>query len=343
MAINPKLEFYRFTLNHKKDDFKTFRDFAIEELKVGKNSTDEKVVEACFKHFVKSLTTEYAKDDKLKKKIGFEKKKSINKHHDKGPSFDSSLYTIFGVINGGAYGRDRIISNNDDEEDSSSLGINKSVLMYFYFYAYLPPDHNEGFFMIHSNSKDESITTLFRSYMTNIFKGNNFFKAVPQEFCPKSFQDEFKNGAVLKNMTFKTSFVDNVHNTDGISQLLQHYDIKIEATPKNKALSGTVAKAFFDKLSSKFFGSKSKGKKLEDFDRTTLVLESDITSGSQKTFEWNAKDNDFVPVVYLDGRINKKNADETPDFEELKKYCSTIFRDEILAELRPDLYVTKTN
>lgn len=342
MAINPKLEFYRFTLNHKKDDFKTFRDFAIEELKAGKNPTDEKVVETCFKHFIQSLKSNYAKDDKLKKKIGFEKKKSINKHFDKGPAFNSADHTISGVINGGQYGRESIISNNDDEDDSTSLGINKSVLKYFYFFIYLPPNHNEGFFMIHSNGKEETITNIFRSYITNIFRGNNFNKAQPREYCPKSFQDEFKKGAILKSMSFKTSFMDDIHTTDGVSQLFQHYDIKIEAVPKNKEITGNMAEGFLSKLQGKLFGSKDKERKLKDFDETKMLLESDITGGSTKTFQWNTKDNEFVPVVYLKGRVNKTNIDETPDFDELKQYCSTIFNDEILPEIRPDLYVTKT-
>lgn len=340
MAINPKLEFYRFPLNHKKEDFKTFRDFAIEELKAGKNPSDEKVVKACFNHFIQSLKTDYAKNDKLKKKISFEKKRSINKYFDKGPAFDTAEFTISGVINGGPYGRESIISNNDDEEDSTSLGINKTVLKYFFFFTYLPPDHNEGFFMIHSNSKEESITNIFRSYITYIFRGVNFNKAIPSEYCPKSFQEEFKNGAVLKSMSFKTSFLEDIHTTDGISDKFQDYDIKIEAVPKNKNIKGDDAPGFMSFIQSKLFGSKSKEKKLIDFDQRKMILESDIT-GSKKTFEWNNKDNDFVPVVYLEGRISGKNIDGTPDFDELKEYCSKIFKDEILPEIRPDLYVNK--
>ncbi len=342
MAIHPKLEFYRFTLNHKKGDFKTFRDFAIEELKAGKKTTNEKIVELCFKHFIQSLKTDYAKDDNLKKKICFEQKKSINKHHDKGPTFNSADHLIYGVINGGLYGRDRIVSNNDDENDSASLGLNKTVLLYFFFFIYLPPDHNEGFFMIHSNGKEETITNIFRSYITNIFRGSNYNKAQPNEFCPKSFQREFIDKAILKSMSFKTTFMDELHTTDGISEQFQNYDIKIEVIPKNKGILGAAAEAFKNKLQSKIFGTKNKERKLQDFDETKMVLESDITAGSTKTFEWNTRDNDFVPVVYLKGRINNTNIDGTPDFDELKQYCFTIFNDEILPEIRPDLYVTKT-
>ena len=44
------------------------------------------------------------------------------------------LGKITGVINGGKYGTDRAISNNDDENDSSSLGTNKTVASYFFIY-----------------------------------------------------------------------------------------------------------------------------------------------------------------------------------------------------------------
>lgn len=337
MATNPKLEFFRFKLNHKKENFKTFKDFAILELGGSKSLSDEKTVELCFKHFMKSLSSEHAKDDKIKKTIKVENKKSINKHLDKKPTYNSANHTIFGIINGGPYGRERIISNNDDDEDSSALGLNKSVLLYFYFFIYLPPDHNEGFFMIHSNSDEETITTLFRRYITYVFKGKSFNKATAIEFCPKSFQEEFLKGAILKSMIFKSSFIDNIPTTNSISQLFQNYNIKIEATPRNKNIPGIDAQGFLAKLSKKIFGSKNQERVLEDFEETKVILKSDITS-SQKTFEWNTKDKDFIPVVYLKGRIIKKNADDTPDFEELEKYCLTVFKDEILEEIRPDLY-----
>lgn len=339
-AINPKLEFYRFTLNHKKESFKTFRDFAIEELKAGKNPTDEKVVEACFKHFIKSLEGEHAKDDKLKKQITVIKKKSVNKHLDKQPAFKSESNIIYGVINGGPYGRERILSDIENQEDSSVLGQTKSVLLYFYFLLYVPTDHNEGCFIIHSNGIDESITRLFRSFISHIFKGSNYNRVQCESFCPKSFQDEFKKGATLKSMTFKKSFVENIHTTDGISELMQQYDIKIQAVPKNKNIAITEAVKIKNFLAKKIFGTQNNHKQLNDFDETKIQTENPVTN-SKKIFEWNNKDNEFVPVVYLNGRITKTNADGTPDFEELGQLCLTYFNDEVLPEIRPDLNVTK--
>lgn len=336
MPINPKLEFYRFELNPKGGSFKSFRDFAIDELRAGRNPNDKKVLTLCLKHFITSLTGEHANSKQLKKKLSFEKKPAINLHYEKGPKHNTGDHTISGVICGGPYGRDIIILNNDDDKDSMRLDRNKTVSSYYFFYLYLPPDHNEGFFMIHSNSKEESITVLFRTFITSIFKGANYNKAQPQEFCPEEFQKEFKNHSILKSIVFKTSFVDNIPNTDGISGGFQGYDIKIIATPKNKDIKGEDSPGFMDKMKKKLFGRKDDERPLENFEDRQVVLENDIT-GSKKTFEWNEKDNDFVPVVYLEGRVKMKNADGTPDFLELEEFCTKLFKDKILKEIRPDL------
>lgn len=341
MAINPKLEFYRFKLNHKTEKYKTFRDFAVEELKLRKSVDIETIVQSCFNHFIKSLSTDKAKDNILKKKVSFVKDKTKNIYYESGPTFNGIRNIIYGVINGGPFGRDRIISDNDNENDNSVLGKNKTVLQYYFFLLYIPADHNEGLFMIHSNSREESITNIFRSYITKLFSGNNYNQATAIDFCPKSFQDNFKNNSTIKSISFKSSFIDELHTTDGISKDIQHYDIKIEAIPKNKSIQGESAESFMNKIKNKVFGSlNAKNKKLNEFEKKTIVLQDEM--GGEKTFEWNKKDNDFVPVVYLKSRIKKKNSDDTPDFGELKVYCNNLFNDEILPEIRPDLYVTKS-
>jgi hypothetical protein len=337
---NPKLEFYRFKLNHKKEDFKTFRDFAIDELKVGVKSQDETIFRALFKHFIASLATDHAKDNQLKKQITLIKKKTVNQHIDKEPKFNSGTNTISGVINGGPYGRDRILSNIEDQDDSSILGQKKAVLLYFYFLLYLPTDHNEGCFIIHSNGTDESITKLFRNFIANIFKGNSYYKVQCESFCPKSFQNEFKKGATLKSMSFKETFLENIHSTNGLANLMQQYDITIQAVPKNKNIPISEASTIKKFFAQKIFGNNKNPKTLNDFDETKIQTLNRVTD-STKTFEWNTKDSEFIPVVYLNGRINKKNSDGTPDFEELGTLCFTYFNDEVLPEMRPDLYVTK--
>jgi len=339
---NPKLEFYRFKLKPKKGEFKTFRNFAIDELSVGSKAVDQTVSKALFKYFIKSLEGEYSKDSKLKKEITLIKKKKVNKYLDLQPSFDSDLNIISGVINGGPYGRDRILSDIEDQEDSSELGQNKVVLLYFYFLLYLPTDHNEGSFIIHSNGIDESITKLFRLFINNIFKGKSYFKVNSEPFCPKSFQDEFKKGASLESLRFKNSFVENVSTTDGISDFIQQYDIKIEVIPYKKNVDISKASNIRKYLSKKIFGDKENPKKLKEFEETKIQTKNSVTNAT-KTFEWSTKDLDFVPIIYLKGRIENYNDDGTPDFKELAKLCLNYFNDEVLPEIRPDLYVSRAN
>jgi hypothetical protein len=339
MATNPKLEFYKFTLNHKKEKFKTFKDFAIEELSGEKSISNQDAFKLCFTKFMSAFDNDYAKDTKRKKAITVISDAKINLHLDKKPTFNSAKSIIQGVINGGPYGKNRIVSDIGDKNDISTLTSNKTVMFYYYIFVYLPPDHNQGFFMIHSNGSDETVTVIFRDYITNLFKGNNFNKPISEAFCPKSFQDEFMKGAVIKSISFNTPVIDTMHTTDAISNLLKEYNLKIEAIPKNKTISIESAQNVYNFFAKKLFNTGNKGIELEKFSTKKLHTENDLTK-TPKVFEWNTKDLDFVPVVHLNGRVTMVS-DETPDFVELKTLCSNIFEDDILKELRPDLYVTK--
>jgi hypothetical protein len=336
MAIHPKLEFYRFKLNPRQEDFKTFKDFVIDELKGRRPLSDEKAMQLLFTHFIKSLGGKYAQDKRLNKQIKLESRKSINKYLDNKPKIVENNI-ICGVINGGPFGRDRIIGDITNPEEGTQLGMNKSVLQYYYFLLYLPLEHNEGCFIIHSNSKEETITNIFRKFISNIFQATKYNKANPEAFCPKSFQDEFKKGALIKSIEFKDSQLDSIHTKKGIDDIIGKFAIKIEAIPQNKGVSiseSSKVKAFFENF---IFGKKQNSKKLSEFDNTKITTINPVDN-STKIFEWNTKDAEFVPIVYLDGgRISNFNDDDTPDFFELERLCLNYLKDEVLPELRPDL------
>ena len=189
MASNPKLEFYKFQLNHSDGKKKTFRDFAIEELKADKAVSNEDAFKMCFAHFIKTIETKHAKSDKKKKTITIIANPKTNPYLSSKPAPNIKKHTISGVINGGPYDKDAIVSDIANKEDNSTLGRNKSILLPYFVFVYLPADYHQGFFAIHSNSADESVTTIFRSYMSNLFAGSSYNKAIPEAFCPQSFQD----------------------------------------------------------------------------------------------------------------------------------------------------------
>lgn len=340
MAINPKLEFFRFKLNHKDEEIKTFKDFAVEGLNNKPPLTDNQTMKILLQHFIESLDKDISKDGSLLKQVTLVNDKN-NKHLEHKPKILFNDNIISGVINGGAYGRERIIADIYNKEESRSLEKNKSVLQYYYFLLYLPLDHNVGFFMINSNSKEESVTVMFRRYISRLFKGNNYNKVNVEHFCPISFQKEFKEGAVLDKLSFKHTYIDNIHSNNPISEFISNYDIKIEAIPKDPNLPASKMNNLRRWLQTNFFGNKENSVKLNNFEKSSVTLKNPVNN-SKRTFEWSKKDNTFIPVVYLNGRLKKTNSDGTFDFEDLEKFCYEIFKDEIMPEIRPDLYVTKS-
>ena len=56
------------------------------------------------------------------------------------------------------------------------------------------------------------------------------------------------------------------------------------------------------------------------------------------SFDFDDENLNVIPVVYLEGRINHYNDDDTPEFNELNQLCQNLFQDEVLPEIRPDLF-----
>lgn len=336
-SINPKLEFYRFKLNHK-DGFKTFKDYAIDVWGVGKAAREDSYFKKCFEEFMRNLNAGFEENDKLQKTITLISKRSVNKHLDNKPIMIGSKSIFHGVINGGPYGKERILSDIDNKEDSSTIGKKKPVLSYYYIFVYLPPNHNEGFFMVHSNNSDDSITAALRQYIAGLFKSGAYRKPAMEAFCPKKFQEEFNNGATIKNIKFTTSYVDDIPQNDPLREIFNEYTIKIEAIPKKKGVAAAFASRIKDLLDARIYGKDQENNMaLSEFDRVSLSTTNQGTKTS-KTFEWNSRDAEFVPVVYLENHVRLED-DRTPNFAELKQYCMTLFEETIIHELRPDLEI----
>lgn len=58
---NPKIEFFRFKLKHKTDDFKTFRDFMVENRKCKNRDTEATIFGKLFAYFLNDLKVDFCK------------------------------------------------------------------------------------------------------------------------------------------------------------------------------------------------------------------------------------------------------------------------------------------
>lgn len=340
-TLKPKLECFRLKLISKETgDKKHFLDFVKKSIaKSEVPLSGEESFKMIYDHFINNLTTSHAKDDKIKKQIKIVRTED-NKYLEYLPSYDSSKCIISGVINGGQYGRDRILGDTTNPDETSQISQSKSILQYYYFLLYLPLDHYEGCLLIHSNSKEETITNIFRHYISKIFDNDLFNNLAVEVYCPESFQKEYRKNSVLKYLSFKTTFIE-ADRTDGeIKDFFNNYNISIRATPKDKNISPLKAEKILRELKQKIFGTDKQKKNLDEFENIKMSTEN-TSDHSTKTFEWNTHDQEFAPVIYLQNRIAGKNPDETPNFSELKTYCENLLKDSILPEIRPDLNAKK--
>lgn len=338
MALRPKLEFYTIKLISKDLEYKTFRDFAIQELYQRRPSSDAQIMSKLFDYFMCQLVTEKAKDRRIKKQLKLIKTAS-NKHLGNRPVVDVQKNIIYGVINGGRFGRDGMMSDSSaDAEDANAFSKNKTILRYYYFLLYLPLDHNEGCFIIHSNSKEETITDMFKIYVERLFRGGGFQRPALNMFCPKSFQKEFQDAAVIKSLEFRNTYMDEIFTDEGMRSYPQLYDIKIEIKPKDCDISISAKSKMTNLLRQiGFYRQEHNTERLTNFESKKMTLNSPF-SKSDRTFDFDDENLNVIPVVYLEGRINHYNDDDTPEFTELNLLCQNLFHDEVLPEIRPDLF-----
>ena len=342
MSINPKIEFFRFKLKHKTGDVKNFRNFMVENGKCKNKDNEAVIFGKLYGYFMNDIKVDFAKSESIKKVmtlISNRGRRIINKHWDERPKPDLAKNIIAGVVNGGTYGKERIVTKLTKKDETNSLAVDQPVLQYYYIFLYLPVDHNEGFMMIHTDSAEESISDFARKYLADLFSIGDYQKPTMRIFAPKCFQEEYKDGAVVKTMSFQTTYVDNqIEDNNPIKEILGDYDVKITITPKGEGdKSLNVMEMLRDYLKSRFFGAQNYTKQLGDFEKCTVSTRNEQTKTS-KTFDWDLRDSEMAPVVYLNGKV-AINEDGTVNLAALDTYCKDLFETTIKKELRPDLYV----
>ena len=98
---NPKIEFFRFKLKHKTDDFKTFRDFMVENGKCKNRDTEATIFGKLFAYFLNDLKVDFAKSESIKKVmtlISNKGRRIINKHWDERPKPDLAKNTRTSIL-----------------------------------------------------------------------------------------------------------------------------------------------------------------------------------------------------------------------------------------------------
>lgn len=345
MANNPRVDFYRLKLKpSKRNRFKTFRNFAEDVLLVPHTASDAEAFGKLQDYFMSKLASSIASDDSIKKQVRWlDSEENLYRTYKPRPDYNKNI--IWGVLVGGRYGRNGLLvdrSNLDENVDADAINPSKSVLRYFYFLLYLPLDHNEGCLIIHSNSREESSADIFRSFLGRLFKDNgNYQKLQTAHYCPKYFQDLFKEGAVLKQLQFSDSYIDKELNANGIvnAESDKLYDIKFSITPHTERATFDnaigVARTLMKKIGYLFEGNV---KYLIDANTSKITVENPVTKKNQ-TFSLDTDDIKLCPAIDVSSILSDGDFEEdgTPKIDILHEKILYIFQNEVLAELRPDL------
>ena len=340
---NPKLEFFQFKLKHTSGESRTFRDFMLQTGKATTRQSDKTIFYSLYRYFMERPKTNFEQNNSLKKVVTLivnVGRKKVNKHFDKRPQ-PKEKHIISGVLNGGGFGNDRILSDLNKKEASSNIRPNQPVLQYYYIFVYLPLEHDTGFMMVHSDS-EESITQAMRAYISALFNIGDFRKPLFTSFVPKVFRDEYKNGATITSLTFLNNDIGaNIPDDHPLKSFISELDVRITLTPKGHDADLSMLEQFKSFFGLRRFGTDAYNRSLDEFEHCKVSTKNKDTS-TTKVFDWNDRDQELQPVVYLKNRVELE-PDGSPNFVSLDTFCMDLFQNHILQEIRPDLNVERVD
>ena len=343
-AYNPRLDFYRVLLNHKDDEFKTFHDFMCEVLNKKRVNTSKQLLVSLSDYLVSSLQGDMAVDTKTNKQVRW-LNKNANIYRTYRPKPDeNSDSIIYGVLSGGRYGRNGMITSkevSEDEGSTSALKPNSAVHKYCYFALYAPMDHNEGCLVVHSNSRDESVADVIVKLITRMFYKGQYKKPSVSRFCPQYLQQQFKDRSVLKQINIRNSYIskdiDNIGVQNKDQDPFNNYSVQIIITPYHQSedVQSDVNNAR-NLLSRLGFVRNTATTSLDKFKMRKVTME-DSTTKHVQTFEIDKDEIELCPIIDVRSILPNDEdyqIDGTPLIDKLHGAVIQILQNQVIPELR---------
>lgn len=322
MAHNPKLQVFRIDLKPKaKNETACFRDILAKKLNTTGSDTDTDFWNLYWKDFVKSIDTEFIRDEKTKKAFTLynnTEKNVVASHYDE--------FVLEGIIKGGKYNIERDVAKIDNKDDVEKIEKGDIILDQFYFLLYTPLNSTKGLLLLQTYTED-SIYSVFSNFLVSFFRNaSDYFDLKMESFVPAKIREEYQKTAKLKGFSFtKRELIGNVG--EGVVEDLEEFDITIKITPKQNS-SVSKIKSMLAKISPIKFNERE----LEQF-AARVYLAGDKEKGAYYDLE---KDIESIkPTIYLENRISVSSITGLPDFGELKTFCFELLKS-INNELRKE-------
>ncbi|MBD9179632.1 MAG: hypothetical protein EGP82_10750 [Odoribacter splanchnicus] len=323
MAHTPKLEVFTITLKTSRNDlslfsFKAFlNDLLIKREVITEEEDDENILFLeFFRFFVSQFSSgEYIKNEKDKKAMTAFRADVDHDDCDITPHAEHCI--IEGKLYGGKYGLLRTRSKVNDKTQQDRVREDDVIADQFYFFLHMPMDSHKGILMVQSYTS-ESITALLKTTIKGLFSNvPNYLLPEIQAFCPKLFQDQFKNGGFIKKYAFSGEVLTEdldfpVEHTNDVLKV--SITIESERGIEYREHPTLIRKIISNKIGEKFLGSFSKKKAFIKNNSTNRVSPFDI----------NDEDFKIKPVIMLEDHGITVDEFGFPDYTELKGFCFSL-------------------
>jgi len=292
---------------------------------------DSYIIAELFKKFISVIDQpEMYKDERSLKSITANQPDIADSNVEPNINFHSDRNVFEGVIEGGAYGRKRKKTATFDKKSKAEVSPLDAITDDFYFFLYLPPEHDRMVLMIQSYS-GESIDSVLKTFWENFFRVPNvFYKPKIKRFVPEKIINDFKQATTVSELYFSTevpgdTLLDPVYTTD---------DKKFKITVRIEAVGDDFSMQEFESATSKIQDTEVRGMggRLGGFFKRRGKLK-DTTTHLETPFDLDSNFQ-IEPIIALKKYIDFPEGEI--DFRLIKNYCFKLLENDI----KPQVFLT---
>ncbi len=256
---------------------------------------------------------------------------SVNRYREFKPVMKSNSFIFEGVISGGKYNERSILMDVTDKQNSSEIKDIQSIQKYHFIFVYMPPKDYEGYIMVHNNNMSDSITSSLKKYFEKIFILNGYYKKIKfEKYCPDEIKRTFQDGMTLQSISYTTRRTNDIISNNPIVETMNGFSVKVQFVPNDRTLTSFLFEPVANLFKQLRISSGNNGKELSNFEKIQVTA-SNRNLNCTKTYDLYIDNNNVIPVINLEDKVTIL-ADGTPDFNELRQYCESLFETSIKKE-----------
>jgi len=246
-------------------------------------------------------------------------------------TYHSETSMIHGILEGGKYGRKRVLREVENKNQGSSIEPKHLVGDRFYFLLYTPLDEHTLILLIQGYTEvriSDAITRFLRGYL----KVHSMYSCEIEPFIPRRLKDQYINGATFKSLIFTSDWNIQGNFDDDITE--KEYQLEVQIVIKDKSQEKARHKyytGFLQQLGQSVFKLAGlDGRTLEDFGSKRAKMES---RGKEFPIHFD-NENEIRPTILLTNEGIPVDDGLVPDFDAVDQYCKALL-EEIKDELNP--------